>query len=157
MKCHSAGWKILEKQAPKSTRADISVHKHVAGGDNTIFFAELLKLLTSGHKLYKAKWWWSVGIVEILSVLRLSVKSSNGENKPQNRNLLIKLMRLTRTSLWLRKLLERRLCRQSMIRESRKVTGKMRSWNLWLVPWKNSSKTCSLANSSLANRLSQCW
>ena len=58
--------------------------KYVAGDDNSVYFTELVKLLTSGQKLYKAKRWWSISIVELLFVLQISDESTKGENKPQD-------------------------------------------------------------------------
>ena len=52
-------------QALKSARANMTLCKYVAGDDNSVYFTELVKLLTSGQKLYKAKRWWSISIVEL--------------------------------------------------------------------------------------------
>ena len=58
--------------------------KYVAGDDNSVYFTELVKLLTSGQKLYKAKRWWSISIVGLLFVLQISYESTEGESKPQD-------------------------------------------------------------------------
>ena len=60
------------RQAMKSARANVVGFKCSPSADNTGFFAELLKLMTSGNKLHKAKRWWSAGIIELLFMLQLS-------------------------------------------------------------------------------------
>ena len=58
-------------QALKSARANMTLCKYVAGDDNSEYFTELVKLLTSGQILYKANRWWSISIVELLFVLQI--------------------------------------------------------------------------------------
>ena len=70
------------RQALKSARANMTLCKYVAGDDNSEYFTELVKLLTSGQKLYKAKRWWSISIVELLFVLQISDESTKGESRP---------------------------------------------------------------------------
>ena len=72
------------RQAMKSARANVVGFKYSPTADNSEFFAELLKLMTSGNKLYKAKRWWSAGIIELLFKLQLSDEQGKGENKPQD-------------------------------------------------------------------------
>ena len=62
--------------------------EYVAGDDNFVYFTELVKLLTSGQKSYKAKRWWSISIVELLFILQISDESTEGESKQQNRTSL---------------------------------------------------------------------
>ena len=68
------------RQALKSARANMNLCKYVAGDDNSVYFTELVKLLTSGQKLYKAKRWWSISIVELLFVLEISDEYTRGES-----------------------------------------------------------------------------
>ena len=72
------------RQAIKSARANMTICKYVAGDDNSVYFTELMKLLTSGQKLYKAKRWWSISIVELLFALQVSDETTKGESKPQD-------------------------------------------------------------------------